>query len=254
MKPLLHILTFLTLTIGCDLIQPGPPELLPEGYFMPTLAAATLTVRNNSTPNNPVTPVAGQCENCQGTGKIPARPDHPEDPSKITCPVCEGSGRTNDKMSLKLPGTNSTPLITGPIVSGPATGGHPTNGEPGLKQQPQADDYKQIIYVPIETALAESKRTGRPIWVHVYGEGWCAECVRLDRDVFTDKEVIKASRNFVCTKVEWRHPWRPGLTAGVNGVPLDLFGSDWKNLVRHYCPKTPAGYVKQLSSKSKGVQ
>jgi hypothetical protein len=253
MKSALHLAIFLATAWGCTPSQPTLPTLLPVDFYTPTLAAATLMVSGGTTPspNNPVNPVnpSNKCENCNGTGKIPARPDHPEDPTKQTCPVCGGSGVATSK-------TLETPV--GPVpqleassstttVSNSQGEEHPFKRQGEEDNQPPADDYKEIDYVPIETALAEAERTGKPIWIHCTDLKACRECIRLERQVLNQKDVIKQSRNFVCVQLLWDHPWRPRLI-GETAVPLDCFGSasEWKNLKRYLCAKTVPGYVNHL--------
>ncbi len=250
MKPIFHITLFLATAWGCSPSAPALPALLPVDYFTPTLAAATLTVSKSPTPINPDTP-SGQCENCNGTGKIPARPDHPEDPSRITCPVCDGSGKTTSK-TLET-STGPVPHLTeassalNSVSEGQAEE-HPTKTvEGGLKQPVDADNYKEIQYIPVEDALAEAERTGKPIWIHVTDLKSCRECIRLERYVLNQRPVVQVSRQFVCVRLLWDHPWRAGLI-GETPVPLDCFGTakEWKNLKRFLCPKTVPGYVTQL--------
>jgi hypothetical protein len=251
MKSLTHLSLFAVFLWGCS-PQPAA-ELLPPGYFIPTLAAAAALTTDSKQPS-PVTPdnPSGVCPNCNGKGRVG------DGTVETICVVCDGTGKvTNDTKSLTL--SRPTPPIaaipSGKHVSDRSQGeASYQTGESGQTQQPPADNYTSINYVPVEQALAESQRTGKPIWIHVYADGWCSECIRLARDVLTDKEVIKSSRNFVCAKVEWKHPWRPKLVGDANGVPLDLFGppTEWKALRRHLCPKTVEGYVKKLQTQ--GVQ
>ncbi|MCX6359301.1 MAG: thioredoxin family protein, partial [Armatimonadetes bacterium] len=49
-------------------------------------------------------------------------------------------------------------------------------------------------------AQKEARRTGKLIMVDFYTD-WCTFCKVLDRDVFTDPEVVAASRKFVNVKL-----------------------------------------------------
>lgn len=224
------------------------PEMLPADHFMPALAAATILIDRNATPATPVTP-SGQCLNCNGTGKIPLRPDLPDDPSKQTCPVCGGSGKTASMMLENPVGPTPQSEATESVktVSSGQVPGIQSTDRGGLKQTAVADDYTEIEYIPVEEALAEAEQTGKPIWIHVTDLKSCRECIRLEREVLNQVPVIKASRGFVCVRLDWNHPWRLGLI-GNSAVPIDCFGTvdEWKSLKRFQCAKTVPGYVNQL--------
>jgi hypothetical protein len=247
MKPIIHLTLCAALMFGCS-PTPSQPDLLTPGFFIPTLAAAAAIGTESKTPVTPPSPdnPTGVCPNCNGKGRVG------DGTVETICVVCDGTGKVTNAMTAKRhPGFSTTPLITGDkTVLGPVTEGHPTNGVSGQTQPAeQADDYSQIDWVPIEQAQAKAKAQGRPIWIHVYAEQGCRECKRLEISVFPDKELVKASRDFVCSKVPFGHPWYNGLSGG-GAVPLDLFGSadSWKTLRRYRCPTTAINYVKQLQS------
>src|SRR5262245_3102360 len=53
----------------------------------------------------------------------------------------------------------------------------------------------------IDAAVAESRKTGKPIFVDVYAD-WCAWCHKLDKEVYVDTKFVSYIRGFVALKVD----------------------------------------------------
>jgi thioredoxin-related protein len=53
----------------------------------------------------------------------------------------------------------------------------------------------------LEPALAEARRSGRPLLVDLYAE-WCTWCHRLDREVFSTPRFAELARDFVLLRVD----------------------------------------------------
>jgi thiol:disulfide interchange protein len=56
-------------------------------------------------------------------------------------------------------------------------------------------------FTDTKAAIAESERTGKPIFVDAYAD-WCSWCVKLDEDVYTDARFIEFMKQFVPLKLD----------------------------------------------------
>ena len=52
-----------------------------------------------------------------------------------------------------------------------------------------------------QSAIEESRRTGKPIMVDIYAD-WCPQCHGMDNDTFPNPKVVALSSKFVCLKVD----------------------------------------------------
>ena len=92
--------------------------------------------------------------------------------------------------------------------------------EPGISWEPYS-----------EARLAQATSAGTPVVMDFYAD-WCIPCLELDRNTFTDQEVIDATDEFVRLKVDLTHFDAPQAEAlrrkfSVAGVPTIVFlGSD----------------------------
>jgi thiol:disulfide interchange protein DsbD len=78
-----------------------------------------------------------------------------------------------------------------------------------------------------EAAVQAAFASGRPVMLE-FSATWCLPCHELDRNTFTDREVISRSRDFAVFKVDltsYESPGSKGLRAryGVTGVPEVVF-------------------------------
>ncbi|MFH1454424.1 MAG: thioredoxin family protein [Armatimonadota bacterium] len=77
-------------------------------------------------------------------------------------------------------------------------------------------------YYSFSDAQKEAQKTGKPMLVDVYTD-WCGYCKKLDKDVFTDTDVINLSKSFVCVKVDGDKYRSVVQKYGVRGYPTTLF-------------------------------
>ena len=78
-----------------------------------------------------------------------------------------------------------------------------------------------------EGVLDRVSLDGKPVFIDFYAD-WCAPCKELDRNTFTDPEVIRLSRRFIMLKVDLTSADDPGAEAlrkkyGVRGLPTLVF-------------------------------
>jgi thiol:disulfide interchange protein DsbD len=78
-----------------------------------------------------------------------------------------------------------------------------------------------------EVAMQAALAAGRPVMLE-FSAAWCLPCHELDRNTFTDREVIARSRDFAVFKVDLTRYDSPGSKTlraryGVTGVPEIVF-------------------------------
>lgn len=67
-----------------------------------------------------------------------------------------------------------------------------------------------------------AKEKNKPLMVDFYAD-WCYWCKRLDSDVYTNSEVIKLSKDFVCVKVDTDKYPAEAKRYKVSGLPTIIF-------------------------------
>ena len=73
-----------------------------------------------------------------------------------------------------------------------------------------------------EAAMQRAKAEGKPLMVDVYAT-WCGPCKLMDKEVYTDPDVIAQSQNWVSVKIDGEK--RPDVAQAYNvtGYPTILF-------------------------------
>ena len=111
-----------------------------------------------------------------------------------------------------------------------------------------------------DEALAAAKSLNRPVFIDFTGSDWCGWCIRLDREVFTQKAFIKyAKKDLVLLKLDF--PQRKKLSEalqkqnlelakkfGIGGFPtIVIVDAEGKEIARTgYRPGGDKKYVKHL--------
>jgi len=74
----------------------------------------------------------------------------------------------------------------------------------------------------LDEGLKAATTSGKPVMIDFYAD-WCGWCKKLDKDVYTDPEVIKAAKNFVAVKVNSDVNQKDAQKYGVTGLPTIVF-------------------------------
>jgi thioredoxin-like negative regulator of GroEL len=79
-----------------------------------------------------------------------------------------------------------------------------------------------ITWQAFEAGMGQAKQEGRPAMVDFMAE-WCSWCKKLDREVYTNPQVLSASQKFVCIKVDGDRRRDLVQRYRVDGYPTILF-------------------------------
>ena len=98
-------------------------------------------------------------------------------------------------------------------------GSSPNTGEVSFIAIHRLDDLNRQMTL--------AKRNQQPVFLDYYAD-WCADCVRMKKTTFRNKDVVDTLAKFVCLQVDVTNPNDPGLRAlkqayGVFGPPAMLF-------------------------------
>ena len=117
-----------------------------------------------------------------------------------------------------------------PHVDPPAPGTAP-DAAPALKEpvaaqkQPALKQPKltAIAWEPsFEEAMTRAKRENKPLMIDVYAT-WCGPCKMMEKEVYTDPDVIAQSANWVSVKIDGEKRPDVAQAYGVKGYPTILF-------------------------------
>jgi len=70
----------------------------------------------------------------------------------------------------------------------------------------------------MDAALAEAKRTKKPLMVDFYAT-WCGPCKVLDEQVYTEKSVIEQAQHWIAVKVDVDKDQKTAVKYGINSMP-----------------------------------
>ena len=109
--------------------------------------------------------------------------------------------------------------LEGLSVNNPIVGSSPNTGEVSFITIHRLEDLNH--------QMAVAKRKQQPVFLDYYAD-WCADCVRMKKTTFRNKDVVDTLANFVCLQIDVTDPNDPELRAlkqayGVFGPPAMLF-------------------------------
>jgi len=100
----------------------------------------------------------------------------------------------------------------------------------------------------LEDALTLSRETKKMVMVDVV-TGWCGWCRKMDRDTYSDKEVIELCSAYVCLRANPEEDQTFASKFQVNEFPAVLFlKSDGTEADRLYGYKIPSEFKRSVSS------
>jgi thiol:disulfide interchange protein len=105
---------------------------------------------------------------------------------------------------------------------------------PVTKLRPGAPVPQKVAWEPtFESALKKAAATGKPIMVDFFAT-WCPPCKHLEKNIYTNKDVIIESTNFINVKVDADKRTDLHMKYQVSGLPtiawLDPQGKEIKRL------------------------
>jgi thioredoxin-like negative regulator of GroEL len=97
----------------------------------------------------------------------------------------------------------------------------PTDVAAGQRLTKLVGSQTAMTWLSYESGVALGSQTGKPMLVDFTAK-WCGWCKKLEQDVFSNKEMISLSQQFVCIRVDGDE--RPDLTRkfAVDGYPTTL--------------------------------
>ena len=113
-----------------------------------------------------------------------------------------------------------------------------------------SDNSDEITWIfKLQDALNLSAKTGRPVMADFYAD-WCGWCKKLDKDTYTDPDVITKSKYFVCVKLNADTARDESAKYKVRGLPtivfLDAEGKVLDQIVGYTGPKDLADKMSGL--------
>jgi thiol:disulfide interchange protein len=97
-----------------------------------------------------------------------------------------------------------------------------------------------------EAGMKEAADTGKLVMVDLYTD-WCGWCKRLDREVYTNGEVAKLAKDFVCIKLNPEKDPENGRKFKVQGFPTIIFTDSAGKEIRRVVGYKPADkFLKEM--------
>jgi hypothetical protein len=224
-----------------------PPEATPlelaTAMAAPAAIYAMMDFEAAPAPTPPAPAPNERCERCNGTGKI-----KPDGRIEVICPDCDGDGKTSTVVNQAWRTVQYQQAKCERRIR-------------DLLQQIAASRPKKappLRPVPLETGISwetdltaarnKARERGVPLLIHWYAT-WCGPCQRMDREVFTDPDVISLlNGQFVPVHLDvdkadplLKKNW------GINQVPTDIAcENDYSRAMRFDPTSDPKRYRSQL--------
>lgn len=104
------------------------------------------------------------------------------------------------------------------------------------------------MWFDFKTGMKLSKKHDKPTMIH-FTTDWCGWCGKLEKDVYTVREVIETSRNFVCIKVDGDKEKQVVAYYKVKGYSTILFTNSKREEVHRLGGFMPAeGFLAQMKA------
>lgn len=107
----------------------------------------------------------------------------------------------------------------------------------------------------LDAALAEAKKSGRPVLIHFYAD-WCGPCRQMESTVLNTSKVLEAARtSCIAVKVNLDHHESVAQKYGVAALPTDVFVSpEGEVLGRHVGKASIDQYVARMTEAAAQVR